>query len=297
VSGGLDVSVCIATWNQRELLASCLASLAASTGPIAHEVIVIDNASADGTAAMVRERFPGVQLIESPTNEGYASANDRGIAVARGRHVLVLNNDVTVAPDTLAQMVAYLDEHPRVGAAICALTATPDGAPQPCTSRYFPTARRVLFENLLMFTGLEAFFRRTAWTDRVLGYPADLTREHRVEQISGAFLFVRRAAIDQVGPMDPGYFLYLEETDWCYRLRRAGWEIAYTPRTRAVHLGSRSTRLLPDRAAIYRRSMERYLGKHHGPLSVAAYRLQVWLVERPLTPLFQLARRLVGRAG
>ena len=292
----VDVSVTIATWNGQDLLARCLDSLAATAGAVTHEVIVVDNASADGTRAMVRERYPAVTLVESPDNEGYASANGRALQRARGRYVLVLNNDVTVFPDTLARMVAFMDRSPRVGASICALWPSPDApGPAPCTGRYFPTARRILFENLLMFSGLEALFRRTSWTDLVLGYPADLTREHRVEHISGAFLFVRRETIDQVGPMDPGYFLYLEETDWCFRMRRAGWEIAYTPEARAVHIGAQSTGRLADRAAIYRQSMERYLRKHHGLLSVWAYRLEVLLVERPLTPLFRLARRLAGR--
>lgn len=293
---GIDVTACVATHDRADLVARCVASLEASVGEVSHETIVIDNASSDGTAERLRAGFPGITVIASATNEGYARANNRGIERARGRYVLVLNNDASVYPDTLARMVAFMDARPRVAAAICALYPH-EGAtePIPCTNRYFPSARRVLFENLLTLTGLAALLRRMGLGPAVFGYSTELDREQRVEQITGAFLFVRRAAIDEVGPMDPAFFLYLEETDWCYRMRRAGWEIAYTPDARAVHLGSRSTSALADRAAIYRTSMEHYLRKHRGALSALAYRWQVRLVEKPLSPLFELARRLVPR--
>lgn len=291
----MDVTITIATWNRAELVLACLASLAASEG-VAHEEIVIDNASTDDTRARIAAGFPGVTVIANATNEGYARANNRGIERARGRYVLVLNNDAAVFPDTLHRMTEFMDQRPLVGAATCAILPAPDARdPIPCTNRYFPSARRVLFENLAQFTGLAGLLRRTPLAEPLFGYSRALDREQRVEQITGAFLFVRRAAIEAVGPMDPEYFLYLEEADWCYRLRQAGWEVAYTPAARAVHLGSRSTASLAGRAEIYRESMARFLGKHRGPASAALYRLQVALVERPLAPVFLFVRRLFGR--
>lgn len=288
----VDVTVTIATWNRAELVLACLDALARSTG-IAFEVIVIDNGSTDDTRAVVRARHPAVTLIESPTNEGYAAANNRGIERARGRYVLVLNNDAAVEPDTLAQMVKFMDARPAVGAAICTIYPAADAErPVPCAHRYFPSARRVLATSVLRFTGLEFLLRRLGLADRLEGRSTDFTHEQRVEHITGCFLFVRRATIDQVGPMDPEYFLYLEETDWCYRMRRAGWEIAYTPDTRAVHLESRTTGALPDRAEIYRRSMERFLNKHRGAVSAWIYRWQVRLIDRPLSPLFDGLRNI-----
>lgn len=172
---------------------------------------------------------------------------------------LVLNNDTAVSSDTLAVLVDFMDRHPGVGAATCAFYTAPDAPrPVPCTNRTFPSATRVLAENLLTFTGLAGLLRRTPLAERIWGYTLDLDREHRVEQITGAFMFVRVETVRAVGPMDEGFFLYIEETDWCYRMRQAGWEIAYTPATRAVHLRSRSTRLLPDRAEIFRESMARF---------------------------------------
>lgn len=291
-----DVTVCIAQYNHADLLERCLASLAASTGAATHEVIVVDNASADDSVARVRERHPNVTLIQNPANLGYAGAINRALERARGRFALVLNNDTEVAPDTLSTLTEFMDRHPRVGAATCALFAAADATEAlPCTNRTFPSATRVLLENLATFTGLAYLLRRTSLAERLWGYTHELGCELRVEQITGAFMFVRQETIRAVGPMDEGFFLYLEETDWCYRMRAAGWEIAYTPATRAVHLGSRSTRLLPDRREIYRASMARFLAKHRGRASLWCYRLEVLLIERPLSPLFELARRLTGR--
>lgn len=293
--GPVDVSVCIAQYNHIDLLERCLDSLAASAGPITHEVIVVDNASADDSVARLTKRT-GVTLIENATNVGYAGAINAALARAQGRYCLVLNNDTAVFPDTLATLVSFMDARPRVGASICALYPSPDApGPIPCTYDTFPTAVRVTLENLATLSGLAFLLRRTPLAAWLWGTPARLDRELRVEQILGAFMFVRHETIRAVGPMDPGYFLYLEETDWCFRMRQAGWELAYTPATRAVHLGSRSTSLLADRAEIYRTSMTRFLTKHRGRLSALAYRAEVLLIERPLAPLFYWLRRVAGR--
>lgn len=291
---GFDVTVCIAQYNHIDLLEACLASLAASTGPVSYEIIVVDNKSADDSVARLRHRTD-LTLIANDTNRGYAGAIDQALAQARGRYVLVLNNDTAVAPDTLAVLTAYMDAHPDVGASGCALYPYA-GAPGPVPScnRYFPSAHRVALENLATFTGLAALLRRTPFFGPLWGYPP-LDRVQSVAQIVGAFMFVRRKTIDAVGPMDDAYFLYLEETDWCYRMRAAGWEIHYTPATHAVHLGSRSTSALTNRAEIYRASMTRYLTKHRGTWSALAYRLQVLVIERTLSIPFQWLRRLAGR--
>lgn len=294
--GPVDVSVCIAQYNHIDLLERCLDSLSASAGAVSHEVIVVDNKSADDSVARLRRR-PGITLIENDTNVGYAGAINAALARATGRYCLVLNNDTAVFPDTLAVLTEYMDRHPRVGAATCALYPSPDApAPVSCTYDTFPSATRVALENLATLTGLAWALRRTPLAALLWGTPARLDCELRVSQILGAFMFVRAETIRAVGPMDPGYFLYLEETDWCFRMRQAGWELAYTPATRAVHLGSRSTSLLADRAEIYRTSMTRFLTKHRGRLSALAYRLEVLLIERPLTPVFLWLRRLAGRA-
>ncbi|MBI4858919.1 MAG: glycosyltransferase family 2 protein [Candidatus Riflebacteria bacterium] len=287
-----DVSVCIANYNGVGLLRQCLDSLHATSGGVAFEIIVIDNGSTDGSREMVGERYPAVTLIQNPTNDGYAAANNLGLERSCGRYILVLNNDTIVPPDCLEVMTRFMDDHPTVGMSTCSYVARPGSAQlMPCTNRFFPSARRVLVENLINLSGLGFLVRRMGLDDLCFGYTTDHEREHRVEQITGAFLFVRRQTIDQVGPMDPGYFLYLEETDWCYRIRQAGWEIAYTPRTHIVHLGSQTTQLLPNRPEIYRRSMERYLTKHRGRHSAWLYRMQVLLIERPLSPLFLWLRK------
>lgn len=243
-SDQVDVSIIIVNWNTRELLAECLRSVEgcklkveghrSSTFNLqsSMEVIVIDNASADGSAARVRERFPAVRLIENAANVGFAAANNQGIREASGRYVVLLNPDTEVAPGALETLAAFMDAHPRAGACGPRLLNA-DGTLQPSAHPMLTPGRelwRLIFLDRLM---PRATYPMHRW---------DPATPRHVEAIKGACLMLRRAALDQVGLLDEGYFMYTEEVDLCHRLALAGWELWWEPRADVVHYGEGSSK-------------------------------------------------------
>ncbi len=242
-----DLSILIVSWNTRAMTRACLASVEAGlAGPGAPtvEMIVVDNASTDGSAEMIAAEFPRVRLIHNTENRGFAAANNQGFAIARGRHVLLLNSDTLVHGDVLAASVAWLDAHPRSGAMGCRVLNT-DGSVQLTCSMY-PS----LLNLALQLSGLG----KVAWPTplgrvlgryRMPGWARDSTRA--VEVISGCYLMVRRSVIDTVGGLNEAFFFYGEETDWCRRIRAAGWELTFAPVGEITHHGGGSVRALDHR--------------------------------------------------
>ena len=247
----IDLSIIIVNWNTRDLLAQCLESVISSQISVARhkgaelmtddwllttEVFVVDNASTDGSAAMVRERFPQVRLIENSENVGFAQANNRAIRESSGRYVLLLNPDTEVHPGALASLLALMDTHPQAAAAGPRLL-NPDGALQPSCHPMLTPWRE--FWRLLF---LERIRRRATYD--VARW--NLRTPRQVEVIKGACLMLRREALDQVGLLDERYFIYTEEMDLCYRLRQAGWELYWVPEAQVVHYGEGSTQQVAE---------------------------------------------------
>ncbi len=227
----LDVSVVIVSYRSREHLPACLASVHASmeASGLRGEVIVVDNASPDGTAELVAERFPWVRLVANPVNSGFAAAVNQGVRLARGRVIVLLNPDTQLVGDALGRLVRFLDRHPTVGA-VGPRLRYPDGRTQP-SRRRFPT----------LLTGfLESTLIQDYWRDnRVLRryYVADRSDDEpqEVDWLVGACLAIRRDAFATVGLLDERFFLYSEEVEWFWRLRRAGWRVYYLPEAEVVH--------------------------------------------------------------
>lgn len=234
----VDLSIIIVNWNTRELLAGCLSSVIScqlsvtDNCQLTTETFVIDNASSDGSAAMVRERFPWARLIENAENAGFARANNQGIAAARGRYLLLLNPDTVVHPGALAALVAFMDAQPAAGACGARLL-NGDGSLQPACHPMLTPGRE--FWRLLFLDRLwpRATYPMGRW---------DTVTPRRVEAIKGACLLLRREALDQVGPLDESYFMYTEEVDLCHRLAQAGWELWYVPAAVVTHYGEGSSR-------------------------------------------------------
>jgi len=231
----MDLSVVIISWNTREMLDACLASVYATRG-LDMEVFVVDNASADGSGSMVHERYPRVHLIQNAENRGFAAANNQAIALAQGRYVLLLNSDTVVTPGAFGTLVEFMDAHPRAGA-VGPYLANADGSLQPSCYRVLTPWRefwRLLFlERLLRL----ATYPMQRW-DR------DHVRE--VEVLKGACLLLRAEALAQVGALDERYFVYTEEMDLCARLLCAGWHIYWEPKAQVVHFGEQSTKQVAD---------------------------------------------------
>lgn len=255
-----DVSVIIVNWNTRDLLRDCLASIGRETRA-AHEIIVIDNASRDGSAEMVRREFPGVVLIANADNRGFAGANNQGLAVARGRHVLLLNPDTLVLDGAIDTMLAWLARHPDVGCVGCQVLEGPGVIQQ--TSFADPGPLNLAIVEL----GLHKLAR---WIPR-FGQPWyrdwDRRTEREVDVVSGMFMLVPRAVLEKVGPLDPAFFVYAEEADWCRRIRKAGWRCVFAPVAQIIHLdgGSKSTAQIRSKMHVQmQKSHLIYVRKHDG---------------------------------
>ncbi|MEE4298337.1 MAG: glycosyltransferase family 2 protein [Pseudomonadales bacterium] len=237
----MDLSIVIVNWNTRELLAACLASVFSNLGLLEAEVLVVDNASGDGSADMVAQRFPGVRLVRNVDNRGFAAANNQAFRLARGRHLLLLNSDTLVHGEVLAASVRYLDARPEVGAMGCRVENA-DGSTQ-FTCSEFPS-----FANLLLQTlGLNRCTQGPALLRRYQMLDWDRDDERDVEVISGCYLMVRAEVIEAVGALDEAFFCYGEETDWCRRIAAAGWALRFAPVGRITHFGSGTTRSLNHR--------------------------------------------------
>ena len=240
----LDLSVSIVNTNSRELLLACLESLA----PVEAEIVVLDNASEDGSAAAVHERFPHVRVIEQEHRAGFGSNHNTIIRATTGRYVYVLNEDTTANDWSFERITEYLDAHPQV-AALGPRLVYPDGRLQDSAWR-FPTP-------LVSTMGLATLGQ--------LGVKQSKGASVRpVDWVMGAALVLRREALDQVGLFDEDFFLYSEEVDLQARLRQAGWETHYFPELTVVHHESQFSAGIPERRINEMwRSRHRYWRKHH----------------------------------
>ena len=287
----MDLSIVIVNRNTRDLLADCLDSVFPRLGDLTAEVIVVDNASADGSADMVAQRFPRVRLIRNAENRGFAAANNQAFEIATGRHVLLLNNDTLVHGDVLPASVRYLDARPEVGAMGCRVENA-DGSTQFTCSR-FPT-----FANLALQTlGLNRISRGPAALRRYQMLDWDRDDERDVEVISGCYLMVRREVLAEVGALDEAFFCYGEETDWCRRIAEAGWALRFAPVGRITHFGSGTTRSLNHRRDLMLTEGTVRLHRKHGGLGAA---LAVWallLAFNVSRAAFWSLGQLAGREG
>jgi GT2 family glycosyltransferase len=261
-----DLSVAVVTHNGRDLALATLRSARANAGPIAVEWLVADSGSSDGTPEAIERQLPDVRVIRC-RNLGFAHGNNVALRSARGRYVLLLNPDVEIGQGTLAQLVAALDARPHVGAASVVQRGT-DGELLPSIRR-FPSPARDLGE---------AFFAaRWPLLRHLQELDIDFDRyyeERRADWLSGAFLIARREAVESVGPLDERFFLYSEEIDWCYRIRRAGWEIRHLPVMEVTHHCGPSA---PQRVAELCHSRVLFARKHFGRGRAAAIRVALAL--------------------
>lgn len=239
-----DVSVSLVNTNSRDLLLACLESLGGSEA----EIVVLDNASEDGSAAAVRERFPDVRLIEQRHRAGFGANHNTVIRGTTGRYVFVLNEDTTSEDWGFDRMVAHLDASPRV-AALAPRLVYPDGRPQ-TSAWHFPSPARAALG--LLTLGRAGVVQSSG------------SETHDVDWAMAAALLLRREALEEVGVFDEGFFIYSEETDLCRRLQEAGWRTQYFPQVTVVHHESQFSAGIPERRINEMwRGRHRYWRKHH----------------------------------
>ena len=263
----MDLSIVIVNWNTRGLLRDCLESVESHLCSVSAEVIVVDNASTDGSVDMVKRLFPGVRLIANAENRGFAAANNQAFERATGKYVLLLNSDTLVHGDVLSRSILYLDANPKVGMMGCKVL-NGDGSTQ-LTCSQFPTFTNLLIQTLGANRLGGTFFSRY----QMLDWERDDERE--VEVVSGCYLMVRSQVIDEIGYLDEAFFCYGEETDWCRRCHEAGWKLKFAPVGTITHFGSGTTSKLNHRRDLMlSEGTVRLHLKHNGPVSAA----MVWML-------------------
>jgi N-acetylglucosaminyl-diphospho-decaprenol L-rhamnosyltransferase len=254
------LSIVLVCWNNSSYMDACLKSLYETGLKNTFDIIVVDNGSTDGSQQMLTEKYPQVKILQNPGNVGLGKASNQGIQATTGKYVLLLNNDTIVNGQAFDEMINFLDQNPRTGA-VGGKLLNPDGTTQ-AGYNYFSS----LPEEFLVATRLGLLIRR--------GYPAvmDANEIRSVDWLGSACLMVRRSALDKVGLLDEGYFIYGDETDLQYRLKKAGWEVYFLPHATTIHFGGRSMNRWSRRKMVYRGKMLFYQ-KHYGALQTLLLRI------------------------
>lgn len=247
----INLTIVIVSYNTRDILHTCLASTTRAMAKYAWEIIVVDNASTDGSVQMVKRDFPDVRVLENSKNEGFARATNRGLRNGLGKYLLLLNSDTEIPKGTIEAVQAFLDDHPDGGVCTCKVLL-PDGSIDPACHRGFPTP----WAAMTYFAGLEELFPHSKLFARYHQWYKDIDTVHEVDSPMGAFYMIRRDVIDSVGYLDEDYFMYGEDLDWSYRIKQAGWKIYYYPSVTVLHKKKQSGRESKD--ASLRRSTDKY---------------------------------------
>jgi GT2 family glycosyltransferase len=247
-SANPQLSIIIVSYNTRQLLDECLCSLYQAKVPAGGmEIIVVDNASEDGSAQWVAERYPQVKLIANESNQGFAMANNQGVAVARGHTLLFLNSDTRVSREALVQPLDYLQAHPEVGALTVKLVY-PNGQRDPDNHRGFPTP----WAAFCHFSGLSRLFPHNPRFNTYYQSYKNFAQVHAIEVIAGSFMMMPADLFRQLGGWDESYFFYGEDIDLCYRLHQAGYQIIYYPHVEVLHYKGASSGLRKESAHLTR---------------------------------------------
>lgn len=261
----MDLSVIILSYNTKQLLRDCLVSVLSSQGNYITEIIVADNGSTDGSREMVKKEFPQVKLVDNGANLGFAKGNNQAIKQASGRHVLILNSDTVVQPDTFEIMVAKADSYKNIGA-LGPKVLLANGDLDPACRRKFPNPANAFFR----------LFGLKKYSNYNIAGPVD--QEQEVEALTGACMLVPRVVIDKVGMLDEQFFFYGEDLDWCYRIKEAGYKILYYPAAEILHLKSASSRNIPYKIVkVAYTAMKIFYKKHYAPKYPAPFNWLVYL--------------------
>jgi len=254
------------------MLADCLQSVYRTADGLNLEVFVVDNASTDGSAQMVRGCFPWVRLIENRENVGFARANNQAIRLSRGRHVLLLNSDTDVYPGALQTMVRFMEGRPRAGGCGPRLLSADGSLQASCHPMLTPERE---FWRLMFFDRL---WRRATYVQERW----DWETSHPVDVVKGACFLLRRAALEKVGLLDEGYFMYTEEMDLCYRLLQAGWQLYWVPQAVVKHYGEASSRQVAEAMYVQLyRSKAQFFRKFGGPQQADCFKRLIRVAYEP----------------
>jgi GT2 family glycosyltransferase len=252
----VDLSIIIVNWNTKEYLLHCIDSILQKKGSISMEIIVIDNGSRDRSGEEVKRQFPGLRLIENGRNLGFARAVNQGLRVSSGRYLLLLNPDTQLREGAIEKLVSFMESHAEAGVAGAQLL-NGDGSKQNSIANFPSLTTELLNKNLL----------RRLFPKKFPGKEKDYPEPIEVDSVIGACMMVRRDVLDQVGLLDEDYFLFLEETDWCYRIKRTGWRIYHVPQAEVYHFQGKSAEAVKKEARVeFYRSRYHFFKKNRGQL-------------------------------
>ena len=253
----MDLTIITVPWRVRDLVRDNFSAIFANTKNIEFEVIAVDNDSQDGTVEMITKEFPQVKVIANNYNAGFAKANNQGIAISKGRYILLLNPDMRVLPGTLEKMVKWMDEHKDVGLAGCHLIKE-NGETVPHVRRYpeFCDQLAIVLKLPHIFPSILNGYLRSDF---------DYKKEAEVDSIRGSFFMIRREVIDRLGGLDERYFIWFEEVDYCRQVKNVGWKVMYTPTVECIDFVGKSFALLKRGKSqdYFRDSMIKYFKKWH----------------------------------
>ena len=282
----MDLSVIVVNYNTKDLLLNCLRSIYDTGGDVKFEALVVDNGSKDGSAEAVTRDFPQARLIANDRNLGFAKANNQALKVASGRYLLLLNSDAILQEGALKALIDFMDANPGAGCA-CGQLLNSDGSRQNSFSNFPTFASELLNKGLL----------RLLFPKRYPSKRQDFSHPVPVEAVIGACFIVRREVLEDVGPLDEDYFLFMEETDWCLRMRKAGWGIYFVPSARIFHLQGATVGKRPLSARIeFYRSRYIYFRKHKGRWAERMLRCAFILRLTANSILLSIPSLLSGRA-
>lgn len=282
LDGRPSLVVAIVSWNTRELLRDCVSALLRHPPSRPMEIWVADNDSSDGSVEMLRRDFPQVHRIESAENLGFAAATNQVLARATGRDVLLLNSDARVLPGALDRLLHALDRDASLGI-VGAHLLNPDGSLQASCWRAPSVSRELAHLWHIEARGQGLTYPMARWRDG---------RARRVDVVQGACMLVRGATVEDIGPLDEGYFMFSEETEWCERARRRGWRVAWIPGAFVLHHGGGSTKRVADDMFVeLYRSKLRFFRRNRGPRQALAFKLGLALAALPRVAWGMLGRR------
>jgi hypothetical protein len=253
----IDLSIIIVSYNVKEYLKKCLASIFANQADLKLQVIVVDNASADRSVEMIKANFPSVEIIANQKNLGFAKANNQGLKQARAKYILALNPDTEIIGDCLPKMLELIKSNNQIGIAGCR-HLNPDYTLQPSVRR-FPTLKAII---MILFKLAKFFDSETL--DHYLAKDFDYQKSQPADQVAGSFFLVRQKMLEQIGWFDEKFFIWFEEVDLCYRAKKAGWQVWYSPQASIIHYGGQSfaQKMTFKKQIIFFKSAWYYFGKH-----------------------------------
>jgi GT2 family glycosyltransferase len=258
----MKLSIIIVSWNVKDILSDCLHSILRDAAAFPCEIIIVDNASTDGTANHIKMKFPTVRVIENHENQGYAQANNQGTSLAAGQYLFFLNPDTVLFGDTLSKLVDFMDCNPDI--AMCGPRILNEDKTLQTSVRNFPSFRGAFYRyTILKYLGLfKSHFEK--WHNRGFDYD----KQADIEQLIGAAMLIRKKEFEQVGRFDERFFMYYEEVDLCRRLRNGGFRVVYYPGAQLIHLGGKSAKQIPARSRFMMlRSLLLYFRKNSSLLS------------------------------